>query len=34
MMNTLSSLANVGALMLLCIYIFSIVGMTLFADVK
>ena len=34
MMNTLSSLANVGALMGLCIYIFTVIGITLFADVK
>jgi hypothetical protein len=34
MMNTLSSLANVGMLLVLCIYIFTVIGITLFADVK
>jgi hypothetical protein len=34
MMTTLSSLTNVSALMGLCTYIFLVIGITLFADVK
>ena len=34
MITTLSSLINVGALIGLCIYIYMVIGITLFADVK
>jgi len=32
--NTLSSLLNVGSLMFLIIYIYAVIGIVLFADVK
>jgi hypothetical protein len=34
MINTLASLINVGSLIVICIYIYTVIGITLFAETK